>query len=241
MLPLLLAFGTFVSTLLGGTFAIRFKAKARLLLGFMAGFLLGVVAFEILPEIIRQVNETRIDPTAIMAALVFGFLAFHIAEKLIVLHHAHEGDYAEHHHPRVGVLSALAFMGHSVMDGVSIGLGFQVGGRVGLVVAAAVISHDFTDGMNTATVMLRHRNSTAKAAFFLLLDAVAPIVGLLATLAFTFSPHFLALYLGVFAGFLLYIGASDILPEAHSPRASGWAVVMTVAGSLAAFLVSRFV
>lgn len=241
MLPVLLSFGTFLSTLLGGAFAIRFKSKARLLLGFMAGFLLGVVAFEILPEIIRQVSVSHADPTAIMAALVFGFLAFHVAEKLIVLHHAHETDYAEHHHPRVGVLSALALTGHSVMDGVSIGLGFQVSSSVGLMVAAAVISHDFTDGMNTATVMLRHGNRTAKAVFFLLLDALAPLLGMLATLAFTFSPRLLALYLGVFAGFLLYIGAADILPEAHSPRASGWAVLMTIAGSLAAFLVSRVV
>jgi len=130
---------------------------------------------------------------------------------------------------------------HSVMDGVSIGLGFQVGSHVGLMVAAAVISHDFTDGMNTATVMLRHRNSTAKAVFFLVLDALAPIVGLLATLAFSFSARWLGIYLGVLAGFLLYIGAADILPEAHSPRASGWAVVMTVAGSLSAFLLSRFI
>lgn len=241
MLPLLLSFGTFVSTLLGGTFAIRFRSKARLLLGFMAGFLLGVVAFEVLPEIIHQVSVFHLDATEIMAALVFGFLSFHVAEKLIVLHHAHEADYAAHHHPRVGMLSALAFVAHSVMDGVSIGLGFQVSSHVGLMVAVAVISHDFTDGMNTATVMLRHRNSTAKAVVFLVLDALAPIAGLLITLAITFSARWLALYLGVLAGFLLYIGASDILPEAHSPRASGWAVVMTVAGSMAAFVLSRFI
>ena len=48
------------------------------------------------------------------------------------------------------------------------------------------------------------------------LDALAPVVGAASTLLFTVPPDVLVLYLGFFAGFLLYIGVSDILPEAHS-------------------------
>jgi len=47
--------------------------------------------------------------------------------------------------------------------------------------------------------------------------------------------------LGAFAGFLLYIRASDILPEAHSGKSSELTIAMTVAGSLLAFGVSRLV
>ena len=209
-------------------------------MGFTAGVLLGVVAFDIFPEIISEVNRNNIAPIAPMIALVIGFLLFHIFEKTIVIHHGHEGDYAEHKHPHVGILGALALAAHSFMDGVGIGLGFQVSPAVGLLVAVAVISHDFTDGMNTVVLMLTSNNTTRKSKLFLLLDAVTPMLGAISTLFFTVSSHFLVLYLGFFAGFLLYIGISDILPEAHSKHSSFPLIGLTVFGTTLVFLITRF-
>ena len=126
MEAVILSIFTFFSTLFGGLFAIKYQHKLHLIMGFTAGVLLGVVSFDIFPEIISRVSASGIRPIEPMIALVIGFLLFHILEKLIVIHHFHEGDYAEHKHPHVGVLSALALAGHSFMDGVGIGLGFQV-------------------------------------------------------------------------------------------------------------------
>ena len=241
MIPILLAAATFVSTGLGGLFCIREKNRLHLVMGFTAGVLLGVVSFDILPEIMRQVKASNVDATAAMIALVVGFLLFHIVEKVIVIHHAHEGDYADHCHPEVGVLSALALAAHSFMDGLGIGLGFQVSTSVGIFVAVAVIAHDFTDGMNTVALMLAHKNTLQRARWFLLLDALAPVLGALSTLLFRLPEHMLGLYLGFFAGFLLYIGASDILPQAHSKHSSWKTVALTVAGAVFIFVVTRFI
>jgi len=210
-------------------------------MGFTAGVLLSVVCFDIFPEIINQVADNHLSPTAPMIALVIGFLLFHIFEKVIVIHHSHEGEYAAHSHPHVGKLAAVALIGHSLMDGIGIGLGFQVSREVGFLVALAVISHDFTDGMNTVTLMLSHQNSTRSARAFLLADALAPMVGVFVTLLFTVSSYFLLLYLGFFAGFLLYIGVSDILPQAHSQRSSFPLIGLTVLGVAFIFIVTRFV
>jgi zinc transporter ZupT len=240
MQAIFLSLATFVSTFLGGMLAAKFKSKLHLIMGFTAGVLLGVVSFDIFPEIISQVNEKGFPSIEPMIALVFGFLLFHILEKVIVIHHAHEHEYAEHKHPHVGVASALALAGHSFMDGVGIGLGFQVNPAVGLLVAIAVISHDFTDGMNTVSLMLNHNNSEKKSKLFLLIDAVTPVLGALSTLFFKISPHFLVWYLGFFAGFLLYIGISDILPEAHSKHSSIKLIGLTVLGTIFIFVVSRF-
>jgi|SRR3989344_5017852 len=231
----------FLSTILGGAFAIRFKNKLHLIMGFTAGVILGVVAFDIFPEIIELVNEHGFKSINVMIALVVGFLLFHVLEKFLVIHHSHEGDYADHKHPHVGVLSALALIGHSFMDGVGIGLGYQINPAVGLLVAIAVISHDFTDGMNTVTLMLNSRNSDAKSKVFLVIDALAPVLGALSTLMFSVSSEFLVLYLGFFAGFLLYIGASDILPEAHSKESSLKLIGLTIFGVFFIFLITRFV
>jgi zinc transporter ZupT len=213
---LFVAFATFFSTLAGGLFALRFRDRLHLILSFTAGVLLGVVSFAILPEIFDLTHEQGIDATGAMIALVVGFLLFHSIEKLVLVHQVHEADYAAHHHPQVGVLSAFALAGHSFMDGVGIGLAFQVSQIVGIIVAIAVIAHDFCDGLNTVSLMLVHRNTTRRSFAMLVLDAIAPILGAASTLVFRVPPTVLTLFMGFFAGFLLYIGASDILPEAHS-------------------------
>lgn len=232
---------TFFSTLFGGLVGLRHKDKPHLILGFTSGVLLAVVAFDILPEIIKLVNNLSFDPIRPMIALVIGFLVFHILEKLLLIHHAQETEYGPHKHPTVGIFSALALAGHSFLDGMGIGLGFQISPGVGILVALAVTAHDFSDGLNTVSLVLMHKNTNGKAVFFLFIDALAPVLGALSTLFFTLPESSLVLYLGFFAGFLLYIGASDILPEAHSQHSSLGTLAMTLLGVLFIFLVTRIV
>ncbi len=202
---------------------------------------MAVVAFDIIPEIISFIPKLGIDPIQPMIALVIGFLLFHILEKLLLIHKSQETDYLHHKHPVVGIASALALAGHSFMDGVGIGLGFQVSSAVGILVSLAVISHDFSDGLNTVTLMLTHKHTDKNALIYLVLDALAPIFGVLFTKLFAVSDQVLVWYLGFFAGFLLYIGASDILPEAHSSNPSIKTILMTILGVIFIFGVTRLV
>lgn len=238
---LIFSLAAFGFTFAGGLLALRFRDHLHLILGFTAGVLLGVVSFDILPEIFALASERGLDPTRSMIALVVGFLLFHSAEKLTLIHHAQEESYADHHHPQVGVLSALALVGHSFMDGVGIGLGFQVSNTIGVAVAVAVIAHDFADGLNTVSLMLAHNNTARRSLILLALDALAPLAGALSTLFFQLPAGVLALYLGFFAGFLLYISAADILPEAHSQHRSTLTILLTVLGAAFIFVVTRLV
>lgn len=230
---------TFVSTLVGGLVGLKYKDKLHLILGFTAGVLLGVVAFDILPEIITMVGELGVDPVRPMIALVLGFLIFHILEKTLLIHHAHEDEYGPHKHPSVGMASAMALIGHSFLDGMGIGLGFSVSPATGIFIALAVIAHDFTDGLNTVSLVLMHKNTDRRALMFLIADALAPVIGAIAGSMLIFGPDKLLLYLGFFAGFLLYIGAADILPEAHSKHSSWLTITMTVVGVILIFGVTR--
>jgi ZIP family zinc transporter len=240
--PVVLAGAAVVSTLGGGALALRFRDRLHYLLGFTAGVLLGVVAFDLLPEIFSLSREHAFDPSGAMIALVVGFLLFHSLEKFVLVHPAQEEHYSHHHHPHVGLASAAVLAAHSCMDGVAIGIGWQVSPLVGLTVALAVIAHDFSDGLNTVSLMLRHGNSTRRAIAMLAVDALAPLVGVLLTLAVAIPPFQLMVYLGFFAGFLLYIGVSDILPEAHSRAGPGVAVkliALTCCGAAFVWLVVR--
>ncbi len=232
---------TFVSTLCGGLFGLKYRDRLHLILGFTAGVLLAVVSFDIFPEIMRLVGVLNVDPILPMAALVGGFLVFHILEKMLLIHHSQEEVYGKHKHPTIGIISALALSGHSFLDGVGIGLGFQVSAAVGILVAVAVIAHDFSDGLNTVSLVLLHKNSDRRAYTFLIIDALAPIIGVLSTGFFRLPQSVLVLYLGFFAGFLLYIGASEILPEAHESHSSIGTILMTLLGVIFIFVVTRFV
>lgn len=241
MTAVLFTFFMFVSTLVGGWFALRHRKYLRHILGLSAGIIMGVIAFDILPELFEIVHEFELDPTWPMVALAAGFLLFHVVEKLVLMHHEHETQYGKHRHPKVGVLSGLALGGHSLLDGIGIGLAFQVNSAVGATMALALIAHKFADGLNTATLMLAHKNSVRSAAKMVLFNALLPIIGALSTLLFTVPEAYLPLYLGFYAGFLLYIGASDILPQAHDEKSSRLTIYLTILGVVLMFLVTRFV
>lgn len=239
-LPLIIAaLFTFLSVLAGGFFALRFRDKMHYIMAFAAGVLLGVVSFDIFPELFEQVGKGIASPVEVMIAFVAGFLVFHLLEKTILIHHSHETDYASHTHPQVGILSAVALAAHSLVDGLSIGVAFQINQQLGVFVAAAVISHGFADGINTVTLMLSHDNAPARTKKFLLADAIAPAAGILLSTMLAIPLRALVLYLGFFAGFILYIGASDILPEAHSKHSSLKLIGLTALGTLLIFAATQ--
>ncbi|MFE5586424.1 ZIP family metal transporter [Kitasatospora sp. NPDC056531] len=242
MTAVLVAAGAFLMTLIGGFVAQRTGDRRHLVLGFAAGLMLGVVAFDLLPEAIHQApGEVHGVPQALLMFAV-GFLTIHVVERAVAIHRGHEGEYAEHTHGHhhghahhagaqgIGLTAALALVGHSVMDGFAIGAAFQAGTTVGTVVAIAVVAHDFADGFNTYTITRLYGNNRRRALTLLAADALAPVSGAAITLAFTIPEHLLGLYLGFFSGFLLYLATSDILPEAHSPHPSRSTLLCTVAG-----------
>jgi zinc and cadmium transporter len=228
----LFAVCTVFSTALGGVAALRSRDRLHLILGFAGGVMLGLVAFDLLPELFDLSDTRLLGVPAPMVAFATGFLVLHVVERAVALHGGHEGEYEthQHHHPGVGLASAMALTAHSFLDGVGIGLGFQVSNTVGLAVAIAVVTHDFADGLNTVTVMRMHGNTPRRTVAMLAADALAPALGATSTLFFSVSDGVLALYLGAFAGFLLYLATADILPEAHATHPSRLTLVSTLGG-----------
>lgn len=228
-MALLLAIATFLSTLLGGYFALKKQDSLHTILGFSAGAVVGVAFFDIMPEAIRLATP-RYDISLVTAIMAIGLLSFMFLSRVLLLHphsdHVHEGEMAS---GRVGA-GSLAI--HSFLDGVGIGLAFQISNGVGLIVAAAVLAHDFSDGINTVGFILKHKGSSKDAFRWLLLDALAPVLGVVSTRFFTLPASELGLVLALFSGFFIYIGASDLLPESHHQHPRLSTSVMTVLGAL---------
>ncbi len=224
----LIGLAAFVATLCGGVFALKFKDKLHLILGFSAGAVIGVAFFDLMPEAINLSAATH-DASFITSIVALGFIIYMILDRTIMFHsHSHEEDEPTIAHR--GKLGAGSLSIHSFLDGVAIGLAFQVSAAVGAIVAIAVLVHDFSDGINTVNLILKNNGEKKQAFRWLVVDAVAPIVGVASTFLFSLPEATLGIILALFSGFFLYIGASDLLPESHHNHPTIWTTIMTVFG-----------
>lgn len=225
----------FVMTLAGGAFAFRYQRYLHAIMAFSAGLLIGVVFLDLIPEITHIAEASTLDIRLLMVTVLGGFMAIFLLEKATIIHSEKTHDHPGHYH-NVGLAGAIGLSFHSFLDGLAIGVGFQAGNEVGFVVLVAVLAHDFADGLNTVTFMLATRNSRWRTISLLIVDAVAPVFGALLANVIRIEPQMLAFQLAFFAGFLLYLGASDLLPHVHErPRLA--LMASTVAGMLTAGLV----
>jgi ZIP family zinc transporter len=231
----LIAIAAFAATSLGGLFALRLRDSLHLVLGFSAGAVIGVAFFDLMPEALELAGKS---PALVMSIVALGFAIYLVSDRLVVLHH-HHGEMHEHEHGTRGMWGAGTLALHSFLDGLGIGLAFQASPAVGLVVAVAVLAHDFSDGINTVSMIVRHGGARESALRWLMLDAVAPVVGVLASALFAVSASTLGMLLALFAGFFLYIGAAELLPESHHEHPKRWTTVATVLGMGFMFLVVR--
>lgn len=239
-----------VFTFLGGLFALKFKDKLHLIMGFGAGAVLGVAFFDLIPESI-ELSEGFLTTNQAVSIVAVGFILYMLIDRFIISHnhktgechdcevdcHHEEGDSDGHlHEQRKGKLAALSLSVHSFLDGFSIGVAFQVSNVVGVIVTVAVLIHKFSDGLNTVNLILKNHGGKKQAFRWLSINSIAPILGVVATLFFTISQNILGVILGLFAGFFIYIAASNMIPESHHAHSTKWTTVMTLLGAFVLYI-----
>jgi len=239
MLILIIACAAFLATFSGGLFALRLKDKLHLVLGFSAGAVFGVAFFDLIPEAIDL--GSAYPPSTILAFTALGFLVYLMLDRAVLFHgHAEEEHGRRGHAHGRGSLGAASLSAHSFLDGIAIGLAFKASAAVGAVVTIAVLTHDFSDGLNTMNVVLKNGGSRAQAMRWLLADAIAPAAGVASTYLFALPEGAFGIALALFGGFFLYIGASDLIPESHHAHPKFLTTGMTVLGAAVMFAAVSF-
>jgi zinc transporter ZupT len=226
-MAILLSAAAFVMTLLGGLLALKLQDRLHLILGFSAGAVIGVAFFDLIPEALELTSPHGSIATTLVVVAV-GFVGYMILDRTVAPH-GHKGERTERLWQR-GALGAASLSLHSFLDGFAIGLAFQVSTSVGVVVAAAVLAHDFSDGINTVGIVLGRKGGDRSALGWLVIDAVAPVIGATSTLMLNFREEVLGYGLALFAGFFIYISASDLLPESYHDHPTVWTTAMTILG-----------
>ena len=233
MLVITLAATTVLATFFGGMLALRAKDRFHLVLGLSAGLLLGLVGFDLLPEIFEMNTNNLIGVRTTSVALIAGFLSLHFIEQFAGSHEPAESDYGHEHTHAVeiaGTVGAIAMAGHIFLDGVALALAFKVSNALGYAVFIAMIVHAFSDGLNTVALLIKTGQWRSRGKYLLAVDAVARVGGAAIGSALTISDSNLAIYLALFSGIVIYLATSHILPEAHSKHPSKVTMLATLAG-----------
>lgn len=246
----IIAILVFLATLLGGFFALKFKDKLHLIVGFSAGAVLGIAFIDLLPEATELTGSASLVSKIALASV----LVYMIIDRVFFNHshnHHHEENHSHIHSEQVekkgrGVLRASSLVFHSFLDGLAIGFSFQVSAATGAIVAIAVLAHDFSDGINTVAAILKGKisgdndvkNYGAKA--WLVADALAPVFGIIAGSLILVNEFALGIILSIFAGFFVYIALADMIPESFHSHPKKWTTISTVLGAVFIFLAINF-
>lgn len=183
-------------------------------ISFAAGVMLTVVFMHLLPEALEM------NPHAIRYAFA-GFVLFFLIESTLILHacpmhqcegHSHGGKPKE-------ITGHIAFMGlvfHSFVDGLIIGVGFEINATIGALAAFGIILHKLPEGVATYSILISSMPRD-RALFRAYLEASATILGTLICLFLIrgISISTLGALLALAAGSFTYVSASDLIPQTH--------------------------
>jgi zinc transporter ZupT len=238
MTAILLSVLTFFSTALGGLLALHRRHQLNLVMGFAAGLLLATAVFDLLPDALEIVHQSgRSDVEGVFLGIALGFLAFYGIDEFV--HRGAAGHEIPEQKAAFGSMAALGLTLHSFLDGLAIGSAFRANSTIGVLVAIAVIAHDFGDGISTVAVVLGSRGGLRTSVGWLLADAAAPVVGAGTAQLLPISQALTADLLGFFAGSFLFVGAVHLLPKAKQEQNGPWLFVSVLAGFGFIFVVTH--
>lgn len=171
------------------------------------GVFLGVVFFELIPETIEMSHER--GPIAIAV----GFLGFYLLSHFLRTFH--------HHHHRhddcVGEGASMLLVGdtiHNIADGIVIATAFVVDPTIGIATTIGIALHEIPQEIAEFGVLIQSGYTKSKALFYNFISALSIVFGTLLTFIFLQSfASWLPILTGIAAGNLLYIAASDLIPE----------------------------
>jgi ZIP family zinc transporter/zinc and cadmium transporter len=184
---------------------------------FAAGLILALVFFHLLPE------ASELSSIAFPIAFI-GFFSFYLLENFIVIHsgselHFHASDPCLQHTSETnGVMAFSGLSLHSLIDGIIIGVGFELGTEIGILAALAVIAHEVPEGVTSFALI--NEALPDKSFILSLIVAIATPVGALFSLIFiqSLDNNMIGILLALAAGTFIYVSASDLIPQTHGTQ-----------------------
>lgn len=202
---------------------------------FAAGLILGIAFFHLFPESLKLSEHA-------LTFIFIGFLIFYLLEHLMVLHSGSEIHYKDKHNPQhtKGMVIFAGLFVHSLLDGLIIGVGFEIDATIGILTSLGVIGHELPEGVTTFSLLI-NKIKRETALTLSIAVALATPIGALISLTFmgSLSKSTIGLLLAMAGGSFLYIAATDLIPETHE---EGFASAGSLfSGVLFLYILSHFI
>ncbi|MEK6650592.1 MAG: ZIP family metal transporter [Bacteroidota bacterium] len=213
-LSLLLGITAAAAEVLGGMLLVsrgRWPERVQVtMLALGAGFILALVFLKVLPESWDAVGSEA------AVAMLAGFGTLHFFEHAVVGHlHFGEETHKEAMASRIAGLSAFSGLFiHAFFDGLSISVSVHFDLFLGLLVFFAVLLHKFPEGLTIGSIMLSAGFSRAAVIRAAVGIGLATVIGA-ATMSIlpSIDQQWMGRILAFSAGTVLYVGATDLIPE----------------------------
>lgn len=203
-----------VFSLLGGIILLSKKSWADKLATYATPFAAGALLAAVFLDLLHEGVEKE-DPYTVLLSALIGMIIFFFAERFLRWFHHHHGEGEKHTDATVGLVIAGDTL-HNALDGVAIAVSFLVSVPTGIITTIAVAAHEIPQEIGDFGLLLKKGLSKKAVLTVNALSALATLVFALITFwlgSETSLP--LGVLLGISAGFLLYIAASDVIPSIH--------------------------
>jgi zinc and cadmium transporter len=198
-------------------------------MSFAAGVLVSVSFIHIIPKSF-EMNEDA--PTF----LLIGFLALYLFNRFLNLYICQEYQRETF---TTGIIPMLGIGFHSLLDGVIYSITFNVSIFTGVLAAIGMVLHEFPEGIVTFLLLERGGFEGRRAALYAFLAAaISTPLGTLVSYPFIddIAKPTLGILLAVSAGALVYVGASNLLPEVEKENRS-YSIISMAVGVLVAVVI----
>lgn len=222
---------------LGGVASLFFRCLPSrtysVVLGFSAGVMLSVVAFDLMPEAIEAGG---------LQYAVLGILAGVILVSLLdLLPHTHfmTSDRESSRFIKAGVIVGLGIAMHNLPEGLAIGAGYASNTALGLGLGLVIAVHNFPEGMAMACPMIIGGMHPLRVVGATVLAGMPMGLGaLIGALLGSLSPVFLSVCLGFAAGAMLFVTCDELIPDAQELASGHSGTFGIVAGVLAGIILT---
>lgn len=203
-----------VFSLVGGVILLSKKSWADKLAKYATPFAAGALLAAVFLDLLHEGIEKAVPYTVLLSALI-GMIIFFFAERFLRWFHHHHAEGDKHADATAGLVIAGDTL-HNALDGVAIAASFLVSVPTGIITTIAVAAHEIPQEIGDFGLLLKKGLSRKTILVVNVLSALATLVFALVTFWLGSETNLpLGVLLGISAGFLLYIAASDVIPSIH--------------------------
>lgn len=203
-----------VVSLIGGLLLLRSQKTAKALARYATPFAGGALLAAVFLDLLKEGAEIGSAETVLAAALA-GMIIFFLAEGFLRWFHHHHVHADAKHDPKTWLIIVGDTM-HNALDGVAIAASFLISVPTGIVTTIAVAAHEIPQEIGDFGLLLSKGMRRRSVILVNILSAMATVIFAVGTYLLGSEEQIpVGILLGVSAGFLLYIAASDIIPAIH--------------------------